>query len=76
LQKLGVRKFVNADGFARGLSAFDQDAAAFEAGQAMLARLKALGRRPSSFAFKKTPAGRILGPVPPDPTQGDDEPAV
>ena len=62
LQEFGVREFVNADVIARGLSAFDPDSAAFEAGRVMLARLKMLGRQRSSFAFETTLASRTFVP--------------
>jgi predicted ABC-type ATPase len=62
LQEFGVPEFVNADVIARGLSAFDPDSAAFEAGRVMLARLKTLGRHRSSFAFETTLASRTFVP--------------
>jgi predicted ABC-type ATPase len=49
---LGVRTFVNADWIARGLSAFDPDSVALEAGRIMLNRLKQLAESRSSFAFE------------------------
>lgn len=55
---LGVTEFVNADVIARGLSAFDPEGAAFEAGRVMLHRIRELGRRRVSFAFETTLAGR------------------
>jgi len=55
---LGLTEFVNADVIARGLSAFDPEGAAFEAGRVMLHRIRELGRRRVSFAFETTLAGR------------------
>lgn len=59
---LGVREFVNADAIARGLSGFDADAAAIAAGRVMLARLRELQQRHSSFAFETTLASRSFAP--------------
>jgi predicted ABC-type ATPase len=58
-ETLGVTKFVNADVIAQGLSAFDPDSVAFEAGRIMLQRLKELATRGESFAFETTLAARI-----------------
>lgn len=55
---LGLTEFVNADVIAQGLSAFDPQAAAFEAGRVMVRRIRELGRRRASFAFETTLAGR------------------
>lgn len=55
---LGLTEFVNADVIAQGLSAFDPEGAAFEAGRVMLQRIRDLGRRRVSFAFETTLAGR------------------
>lgn len=59
---LGVRTFVNADWIARGLSAFDPDSVALEAGRIMLNRLKYLAESHSSFAFETTLASRTFAP--------------
>ena len=40
---LHVQEFANADEIARGLSVFNPESAAFEAGRVMLRRLKELG---------------------------------
>lgn len=55
---LGLTEFVNADVIAQGLSAFDPEGAAFEAGRVMLHRIRELGRRRVSFAFETTLAGK------------------
>jgi predicted ABC-type ATPase len=55
---LGLTEFVNADVIAQGLSAFDPEGAAFEAGRVMLQRIRDLGRRRVSFAFETALAGR------------------
>jgi predicted ABC-type ATPase len=55
---LAVTEFVNADRIAQGLSAFNPDAVAMEAGRLMLARLEELARRRATFAFETTLASR------------------
>jgi predicted ABC-type ATPase len=55
---LGVTEFVNADVIARGLSAFDPDRVALQAGRIMLERLRELAGRHQTFAFETTLAGR------------------
>ena len=57
-ETLGISTFVNADVIAQGLSAFDPEGAAFEAGRILLERLEDLARRRASFAFETTLAGR------------------
>lgn len=57
---LAVTEFVNADTIARGLSAFDPDAAAIAAGRVMLGRLDELERVRADFAVETTPANRSL----------------
>lgn len=57
---LRVREFVNADVIAQGLSGFNPDAAAFQAGRAMLQRLDVLAARRLDFAFEATLASRGL----------------
>ena len=47
-------EFVNADEIARGLSPFNPEGVAFQAGKIMLERLKDLLRRKKSFAFDTT----------------------
>jgi predicted ABC-type ATPase len=60
--KLGVAEFVNADVIARGLSAFDPDRVAIQAGRIMLERLKELAERRETFAFETTLASRTFAP--------------
>lgn len=55
---LGVGEFVNADTVAEGLSAFQPDRAAAEAGRVMLRRVRELAARRADFAFEITLAGR------------------
>ena len=50
--------FVNADVIAQGISGFDVDAAAFEASQIMLERLRKLAEERADFAFETTLAAR------------------
>ena len=59
---LAVNEFVNADVIARGLSAFDPDAAAIAAGRVMLSRLRELSEQRTSFAFETTLASRSFAP--------------
>jgi len=60
--KLGVTEFVNADVIARGLSAFDPNRVAIQAGRIMLERLKELAERRETFAFETTLASRSFAP--------------
>ena len=57
-----VDEFVNADVIARGLSAFQPEGAAMEAGRAMLARLHLLATQRKSIAFESTLASRSFAP--------------
>ena len=59
---LKVNEFVNADVIARGLSAFQPDNAAMQAGRVMMARLKSLAVRRADFAFETTLASRTFAP--------------
>lgn len=59
---LRVDEFVNADVIAQGLSAFQPQRAALEAGRIMLRRLKELAQQRSSFAFESTLASRSFAP--------------
>ena len=53
-----IKEYVNADAIALGLSAFDPDKAAFEAGRIMLKRLDFLAKQKASFAFETTLSSR------------------
>jgi predicted ABC-type ATPase len=55
---LGLTTYVNADAIARGMSAFEPDTVAFEAGRIMLERIRALAAKRANFAFETTLAGR------------------
>lgn len=55
---LGLLEYVNADTIAQGLSAFQPEQAAFEAGRIMLKRLRELAAQQKSFAFETTLATR------------------
>ncbi len=55
---LGVAEYVNADLIAQGLSAFDTQGVAFQAGRVMLERLHQLAARRRHFAFETTLATR------------------
>lgn len=51
---LNVREFVNADEIARGLSPFQPDSVAFEAGRLMLQRIDFLMNKSTDFSFETT----------------------
>ncbi len=59
---LGVAEYVNADLIAQGLSAFDTESVAFQAGRVMLARIKRLAAKQRNFAFETTLATRSYRP--------------
>ena len=59
---LHVDEFVNADVIARGLSAFNPEGAALDAGRVMLSRLKELARQRKNIAFETTLASRTFAP--------------
>jgi len=59
---LGVGDFVNADIIAQGLSGFDPEGAAIEAGRIMLQRLRELANLRQDFAFETTLASRSFAP--------------
>jgi predicted ABC-type ATPase len=51
---LGCKEFINADEIARGISPFNPDKAAIEAGRLMLKRIKKMLETGESFAFETT----------------------
>ena len=55
-------EFVNADVIAQGLSAFQPENVAIEAGRIMLKRLQELAEKRQSFAFETTLAARSFAP--------------
>src|SRR5947209_8423764 len=57
-ETLQLMTFVNADVIAQGLSGFNPESMAMEAGRIMLERLHALAEQRASFAFETTLAGR------------------
>jgi len=57
---LGVSEFVNADVIARGISGFDPEKAAIQAGRVMIQRLYHLSNHKMNFAFETTLASRSL----------------
>jgi predicted ABC-type ATPase len=57
-----IHNFVNADTIAAGLSAFEPETTALEAGRIMLCRLHELAQRNESFAFETTLATRSYAP--------------
>ena len=59
---LGLDDFVNADVIARGLSAFNPEGAALQAGRIMLARVRELAAAGRDFAFETTLASRTFAP--------------
>ena len=56
-QEVNCPEFINADLIARGLSPFDPQGAAFEAGRVMLERIVARVKAGRSFAFETTLSG-------------------
>ncbi len=54
---------MNADAIANGLSAFNQNAVAMDAGRLMLTRIKTLLQQNTSFAFETTMASRSFVPL-------------
>jgi predicted ABC-type ATPase len=59
---LHVDEFVNADVIARGLSAFNPEGAALDAGRVMLTRLRELAAQKKNIAFESTLASRSFAP--------------
>jgi predicted ABC-type ATPase len=57
-ETLNLMTFVNADVIAQGISGFDPERAAMEAGRIMLQRLHTLAEQRANFAFETTLAGR------------------
>ena len=60
--RLHVSEFVNADTIARGLSEFNVESVAFDAGRIMLRRLDQLAEQRANFAFETTLASRTFAP--------------
>lgn len=56
---LGCKEFINADEIAKGLSPFQPEKVAFEAGRIMLKRLDELIELGKTFAFETTLASKI-----------------
>lgn len=59
---LTVMEYVNSDTIALGLSAFQPEAAAFEAGRVTLKRLRNLAKQHHHFSFETTLATRSYAP--------------
>lgn len=57
--KYEIMEYVNADIIASGLSAFQPENVAFDAGRIMLKRLNSLAKQKVSFAFETTLASRF-----------------
>lgn len=58
----GVTEFVNADFIAHGISVFNPEGAAMDAGRVMLKRMHELAEQRASFAFETTLASRSFAP--------------
>ena len=58
----GLLEFVNADTISAGLSAFNTEAVALDAGRVMLTRLRELATHKQSFAFESTLSTRSYAP--------------
>lgn len=61
-ETLRINEFVNADAIAQGLSAFNPEKVAFQAGRIMLKRLEELANQGADFAFETTLASRTFAP--------------
>ena len=59
---LGIVEYVNADTLAAGLSAFQPESVAMQAGRIMLKRLHELAAERANFAFESTLASRSYAP--------------
>jgi predicted ABC-type ATPase len=59
---LAVQEFVNADIIAKGLSSFQPESVAFDAGRIMLQRLHHLSEQRADVAFETTLASRTFAP--------------
>jgi predicted ABC-type ATPase len=59
---LGLREYVNADVIATGLSGFNSETVAMQAGRMMLRRLAELVHERADFAFESTLAARSFAP--------------
>jgi predicted ABC-type ATPase len=59
---LAVHEFVNADIIAKGLSSFQPESVAFDAGRIMLQRLHHLSEQRADVAFETTLASRTFAP--------------
>jgi len=59
---LQITEFVNADVIANGLSAFNSESVALQAGRIMLTRLKELSEQRVNFAFETTLSTRSFAP--------------
>ena len=58
----GIKEFVNADEIAKGLSGFQPETVALQAGRLMWARLEELASHRKCFAFETTLASRTYAP--------------
>ena len=61
--ELGVQEFVNADIIAQGISSFNPEAVAIQAGRVMLERLRQLTEQKVDVAFETTLASRSFAPM-------------
>lgn len=59
---LKIDQFVNADAVAKGLSEFDPESVAIDAGRIMLKRLRELAAARETFAFETTLASKSFAP--------------
>ncbi|MGI8605531.1 MAG: AAA family ATPase [Verrucomicrobiales bacterium] len=58
LPRMGLRRFLNADEIARGLSPLDPSLTAFKAGRLLIEEARSLLKANSSFAIESTLSGR------------------
>ena len=66
LKEANCPDFVNVDLIAAGLSPFDPDRAAIQAGRIMLSEIERRVRKGDSFAFETTLSGRVYARLIPD----------
>jgi predicted ABC-type ATPase len=62
LSEFGISEFVNADTIAKGISAYNYEDVAFEAGRIMLQRLRQLFSKSKDFSFETTLAAKSFIP--------------
>lgn len=62
-EMLNCKEFVNADSIAQGISPFNPESAALEAGRIMLTRIKSLIKEKVDFGFETTLSTKSYKPI-------------